>query len=90
MNTLIGDIKMGSLSITVKCSSLQLLECSWEDYISGHLNQVVQETLVTSDVLGSLGLDELKLKVFISEEEYRNEKQSLTENSGLYICMEIP
>ena len=81
---------MGSLSITVKRSSLQILEGSWEDYISGHLNQVVQEMLVTSDVLGSLGLDEMKLKVFISEEEYRNGKQSLTENSGLYICMAIP
>ena len=38
LNTLIEDIKMGSLSITVKCTSLQILEGLWEDYISGHLN----------------------------------------------------
>ena len=85
MNVFIEDIELGSLSITVKCSSLQILEGLWEDYVSGHLNQVVQETLVTNEVLENLGLDDVKLKVFISEEEYRNGKRILTaENSGLH------
>ena len=85
MNVFIEDIELGSLLITVKCSSLQILEGLWEDYVSGHLNQVVQETLVTKEVLENLGLDDVKLKVFISEEEYRNGKRILTaENSGLH------
>ena len=70
LNATVEDIELGSLSITVRCSSLQILEGLWKDYISGHLTQVVQETLVTHEVLQILGLDELKLKVFISEEEY--------------------
>ena len=74
LNALVEDIELGSLSIAVKCSSLQILEGLWEDYISGHLNQVVQETLVTREVLEILGLKELKLKVFISDEKYHNGK----------------
>ena len=85
LSAFIEDIELGSLLITVKCSSLQILEGLWEDYVSGHLNQVVQETLVTNEVLENLGLDDVKLKVFISEEEYRNGKRILTaENSGLH------
>ncbi|XP_073237496.1 uncharacterized protein [Porites lutea] len=85
LSAFIEDIELGSLSITVKCSSLQILEGLWEDYVSGHLNQVVQETLVTNEVLENLGLDDMKLKVFISEEEYRHGKRILTaENSGLH------
>lgn len=60
----------GSLLITVTCSSLQVLEGLWEDYSSGNLNKVVQQTLVTSDVLEKLGLSTLKLKTTITEEEY--------------------
>ena len=65
----------GSLLITVTCSSLQILEGLWEDYSSGHLNEVVQQTLVTPDVLEKLGLSELKLKTTISEEEYKKCKE---------------
>lgn len=85
LNAFIEDIELGSLLITVRCRSLQILGELWEDYVSGHLNQVVQETLVTNEVLENLGLDDMKLKVFISEEEYRNGKRILrAENSGLY------
>ena len=70
LNVFIEDIELGSLLITVKCNSLQILEGLWEDYISGHLN---------------VDLDDVKLKVFISEEEYRHEKRIFTaENSGLH------
>ena len=74
LNAVVEDIELGSLSIAVTCSSLEILEGLWEDYISGHLNQVVQETLVTHEVLEILGLKELKLKVFISDEKYHNGK----------------
>ena len=82
LNATVEDIELGSLSITVRCSSLKILEGLWEDYISGHLNQVVQEALVTHEVLEILGLDDLKLKVFISEEEYEKGKKVFADNSG--------
>ena len=61
--------------ITVTCSSLQILEGLWEGYSSRHLNEVVQQTLVTPDVLEKLGLSELKLTTTISEEEYNKCKE---------------
>ena len=81
LNAFVEDIELGSSSITVKCSSLQILEGLWEDYISGQLNRVVEETLVTHEVLENLGLDELKLKVFISGEEYEKGKKVFADNS---------
>jgi len=67
--------RVGSLLITVTCSSLQILEGLWEDYRSGHLNKVIEQTLVTPDVLEKLGLSELKLKTTISDEEYNKCKE---------------
>ncbi|KAL9963713.1 hypothetical protein ACROYT_G027246 [Oculina patagonica] len=61
---------VGSLLITVTCSSLEILERLWEDYSSGHLNKVAEQNLVSPDVLEKLGLKELKLKTTITEEEY--------------------
>ena len=84
LNATVEDIELGSLSITVRCSSLKILEGLWEDYISGHLNQVVQEALVTHEVLEILDLDDLKLKVFISEEEYEKGKKVFADSSGEY------
>ena len=68
--------------ITVKCSSLQILEGLWKVYKSGYLDQVVQETLVTHEVLDILGIDEVKLIVSISEQEYERGKQIFADNSG--------
>lgn len=65
----------GSLLITVTCSSLQILEGLWKDYSSGNLSKVVEQTLVTPDVLEKLGLSELKLKTTITEEEYNKCKE---------------
>ena len=76
------DNRLGSLIITVSCSSLQVLEGLWKDYQSGHLNKVVQETLVTADVLKKLCLSEVKLKTTISVEEYNACKELLTERLG--------
>ena len=65
------DANVGSLVLTVKCSSLEILERLWQDYSSGHLGKVAQEFLVTERVLEDLGLVELKLKITISEEDYQ-------------------
>ena len=74
--------RLGSLVITVSCSSLQVLERLWEDYCSGHLNKVVQQTLVTAEVLEELGLSEVKLKTTISEEEYKACEGFFMQSSG--------
>jgi len=66
----IQDNRLGSLVITVSCSSLEVLEQLWGDYCSGHLNEVVQETLVTEQLLKELCFSEVKLKTIISEREY--------------------
>ena len=82
LNALVEDIELGSLLITVKCSSLQILEGLCKVYKSGYLNQVVQETLVTHEVFDILGIDEVKLIVSISEQEYERGKQIFADNSG--------
>ena len=82
LNALVEDIELESLLITVKCSSLQILEGLWKVYKSGYLNQLVQETLVTHEVLEILGIDEVKLIVSISKEEYERGKQIFADNSG--------
>ena len=76
---LVSGFKSGSLLITVKCTSLQVLEELWTDYTCGHLNEVVQEYLVTEDILTDLGLAELKLKTTIKEEDYKECKQVFQE-----------
>ena len=74
----VQDDKLGSLVITVSCSSLEVLEGMWKDYRSGHLNKVVQETIVTKEVLEKLDcVSEVKLKTIISDMEYKACKKFL-------------
>lgn len=63
--------KLGSLIITVQCSSLEILEGLWEDYRTGFLNASAQDYLVTEHILKEFGLIEVKLKTTILENEYR-------------------
>jgi len=82
MQLAIAGVKIGSLLITVKCDSLQILERLWEDYLSGHLGEVVQRCFVTEEILTGLSLAELKLKTTISEEEYKACKMFLGKDSA--------
>ena len=70
MRVMITDVGVGSLLITVKCDSLEILERLWEDYSSSHLGKVVQRCFVTKEILTELSLAEIKLRTTISEEEY--------------------
>ena len=70
MRVLITGVVTGSLLITVKCDSLEILERLWKDYSSGHLGEVVQRCFVTDRILIELSLAELNLQTTISEEEY--------------------
>ena len=71
------DVKTGSLIITVRCSSLRILDELWEDYCTGHLNKVAQRYLVTEDFLKELGLDSVQLTLNINEEEYKAYRKHL-------------
>ena len=66
------DSKLGSLIITVECGSLKILEELWQDYCTGNLGRVVQECLVTEDILKELGLSEIKLITTIDEKDYKD------------------
>ena len=84
LHLLVRNSEVGSWHITVACSSLQVLEGLWEDYRSGHLNSVAQEMLITQQVLEKLGRTELKLRTFISEDQYEKGKKLLKASSGDY------
>ena len=67
--TIIG-VSEGSLVITVRCESLMILEELWTDYLSGRLDEVVQNCFVTEKILKELNLAELRLKTTMDKEEY--------------------
>ena len=78
----VQSYRLGSLVITVSCSSLEVLEALWNEYRTGRLNEVVQDTLVTRQVLEKLDLSEVKLRTFISEEDYLSYKGFLNYRQG--------
>lgn len=82
LNVIVRCHDTGSLLLTVECRTLQILEGLWEDYCSGHLNEMAQESLITAEVLEKLGLSQIKLKIFMSEEEYERGKQIFRETKG--------
>ena len=78
----VQSYRLGSFVITVSCSSLGVLEALWNEYRTGRLNEVVQDTLATEEVLEKLELSEVKLRTIISEEDYLSYKEFLKNRSG--------
>ena len=78
----VQSYRLGSLVMTVSCSSLEVLEALWNEYRTGRLNEVVQDTLVTRQVLEKLDLSEVKLRTIISEEDYLSYKGFLNYRQG--------
>ena len=74
MRAIITGVSMGSLVITVKCESLQILEKLWTEYSSGRLGEMVQNCFVTEKILKEHNLTELKLKTTMDIEEYKARK----------------
>ena len=74
--------EIASLRITVRCTSLEILEDLWKDYTSGALNEAAQSYLVTDEVLSMYNLQQLKIMTYIDEEEYTRSKLQLTEIEG--------
>ena len=78
----VQSYRLGSFVITVSCNSLEVLEALWNEYRTGRLNEVVQDALVTEEVLEKLELSEVKLRTIISEEDYLSYKEFLKNRSG--------
>ena len=78
------DVKTGSLIITVRCTSLRILDELWKDYCTGHLQEVAQRYLVTEDILQQWGLDSVQLTLTISEEEYKAYRKNFLKNESRY------
>jgi len=76
---------MGSLFIAVKCSSVDILDDLWKDYKSGHLNEVAEEILITTQVLEKLCLAELKFKTIINEEHYKKCREFLVSQETILL-----
>ncbi|CAH3173863.1 unnamed protein product [Porites lobata] len=75
-------VKSGSLIITVQCLTLESLESLWNGYCSGYLNDIVERFLVTDEIKRKLGMDDVRLKTTIEEENYLICKKAFLENSG--------
>ena len=78
----IVDTEIGSLKITLECGTLEILEGLWEDYNTGHMNEVAQKCLVTEDIIEEFGM--VKLTTAILEEEYKACRQHFLQGSGKF------
>ena len=67
-----------SLRLAVKCSSLEGLERLWEDYRSGHLNEIAQKYLVTDEIKRRFHVESVSLATAIQEEDYLACKEFLS------------
>ena len=84
---LVVDKASGSLIITVECSSQEILDGLWQDYLTGHLNEMAQQLLVTEDILREFGLLEVKLKITILEAEYLACRKCFLHFQGEFWCL---
>ena len=78
----VKSVQKGSLIITVQCPTLESLELLWNDYRSGCLNDTAESYLVTDELKRKLGLDHVRLRITIQEENYLICKKALMEISG--------
>lgn len=85
----VADFQFGSLTIVVKCSSLQALHELWEDCRTGHLGEMVQKYLVTADTLSAFGVTEVKIMTSINEEEYRACEQHFLKLQGKIVSLDL-
>ena len=61
------SFEKGSIKVTVKCRTLEILERLWDDYRSGHLNAVAEECLITEKVKDELDMETITLTTTILE-----------------------
>ena len=87
-NLAILMVESGSVIITVQCPNLESLESLWNDYQSGHLNDIAETFLVTDELKRKLGMQNIRLKTTIEEENYyfitHPAHERLYHTSGVY------
>ena len=71
-----------SVSEEVQCPTLESLESLWNDYHSGHLNEVAERYLVTDEIKRKFNLETFKFKTTLEEENYLICKKTLMEKPG--------
>ena len=87
LGTEIADTFLGSLLITLKINSLQILENLWNVYCSGYLGEKVQSCLATDYVLNKLNLRELQLETTILKEDYEACRRHFTQSLGKFFTI---
>ena len=80
--------EISSLIIIFNCQSLKSLEHLWSDYLSGHLNKMAEQYLVTNEMKDKLNLEAINFKTIIEEKNYLQCKKVLMERSGV-LCSGI-
>ena len=80
---LIG-VGRGSVIIILECIALENLERVWNDYVSGRLDEVAQEYLVTKKMKEELKLETNCLETIIHKENYLNCMKALKELPSTY------
>ena len=75
--------RISSLTITVKCPTLESLEALWDSYKSGLLNAMAEKYLVTEDILRQYNLTSIELKTTMSADSYRKCQQELLFLEGI-------
>ncbi|XP_015757180.1 PREDICTED: uncharacterized protein LOC107336623 isoform X2 [Acropora digitifera] len=74
----------GSVIIILDCPTLDSLEHLWNDYLAGHLYNLAERYLVTSEMKKKFDLETVSLKTTILEEDYLNCKEALMELRSTY------
>lgn len=77
------NVGMGSLIITFNCQSLKSLEHLWSDYVSGHLDKMAEQYLVTNEMKERLNMETIGLTTTIGKENYLQCRRVLMERSGV-------
>ena len=85
LNLINVNFQSSSIRVIVECRTLEILENLWRHYCSGHLNAVAEECLITEKVKEELGMETIKLKTTILEEDYVTCKLSLMEIPGIFL-----
>ena len=88
LNLELSKEKADSLTLTVHCPTLEILERLWEDYCSGHLDKIAEDCFLTDEKtkteeeMGKKSeavVDTISLETDISKEDYLRCKQFLTD-----------
>ena len=79
---LLENYKLSSLIIVFNCQSIESLVHLWSDYLSGHLDEMAEQFLVTDKMKEKLNLEKIGLKTTIEKENYLQCRKVLMECSG--------